>query len=165
MISFALVAYNANGEMIDGFYRNVLPIKGGIEDPETMDWWATQPNAWAETQKNRVTSKNAMDAAVTWIKSTCIEKTRPCMICFPSAFDNTFWRYYVMTFIGSDPFRFNCIDGASFAMGKFGLSRREASLKKLYAKFLTEEERANHTHYALSDAETQGLLYFRMKAN
>ena len=105
-----------------------------------------------------------MTEAYEWVKSMSLPKTRPCLICFPVAFDHPFISYYFKRFSQAkrDPFNFNVLDGATFAMGKFGLNRRFASLASLYKRFLAKEE-TNHTHDALDDARTQGLLWFRMQ--
>lgn len=165
MISFGMVAFDEQGETLGEFRRNVEPLADAVQDEDTMNWWKTQPEAYKKATCNPVPAYRAMEDAVAWVQSICAPRTRPCMICFPSAFDNTFWRYYAMIFTGDDPFRFNCIDGASFAMGKLGISRRDASLRSLYDRFLTEEEKAGHNHDALSDCRTQGLLFFRMRAS
>ena len=161
MMSFAFVAYTETGNEVGTFKRTLNALPNSVQDKDTMEWWATKPEAYKWATQNAIDPGIAIVEACQWIKQVGID--RPIQICFPSAFDNTYWRYYAMHYNETDPFMFNVIDGSSYAMGKFSITRREASLRNLYKRFLTEEETKGHTHDALSDARTQGLLFLRMQ--
>ena len=47
MLSFASVAYDEDGREVASFSVNLETLPDATPDPRTMEWWRTQPDAWA----------------------------------------------------------------------------------------------------------------------
>jgi exonuclease I len=47
MLSFASVACDITGRVIDEFQAVLTPRADRAPNPDTMAWWQTQPEAWA----------------------------------------------------------------------------------------------------------------------
>src|SRR6266699_2275217 len=52
MLSFGSAAYRADKTLVDTFSANLQTLPGAAGHPETMAWWQTQPEAWAEARKD-----------------------------------------------------------------------------------------------------------------
>ena len=47
MLSLGSAAYTADKQLLGTFSANLDALPGATPDPKTMDWWTTQPAAWA----------------------------------------------------------------------------------------------------------------------
>ena len=47
MLSFGSAAYRADKTLVATFTANLDLLPGATPDPRTMDWWRSQPAAWA----------------------------------------------------------------------------------------------------------------------
>jgi len=48
MLSLGMAAFKAEtGTMLDTFGINILPLIGGRQDPQTMEWWKVSPGMGA----------------------------------------------------------------------------------------------------------------------
>jgi hypothetical protein len=43
MLSFASAAYKADKELVSTFARNLETLPGASPDPDTAEWWKSQP--------------------------------------------------------------------------------------------------------------------------
>ena len=55
LLSFASAAYRSDKTLIGTFAANLETLPGAVGHPETMAWWRTQPEAWAEARSGRAT--------------------------------------------------------------------------------------------------------------
>lgn len=192
-ISVALVVFDFTGKEIATKKRNLHPVKPPLQT--TVDWLKSQvmtvqdpvtledgtqtksPTAWDMCQIDKGYPWEVMPELRQWLLDLKKQHkaSRLYQICFPSAFDNTVWRNYCLKYVTDpnieerkrDPFGFGVMDGSTFAMGAMNYDSRE-NLKSLCAKFLTDEERAEHAkmnHDALADARIQGVLFFKIAAS
>src|SRR5580698_8916186 len=69
MLSFASAAYRADKTLVGTFEVNLSLLPGAVGDPKTMEWWRTQPDAWASCGSNLRDPAEAMPAYVTWLRS------------------------------------------------------------------------------------------------
>ena len=51
MLSFASAAYTADKHVVATFSANLHNLPDASGDPQTMAWWATQPEAWETARR------------------------------------------------------------------------------------------------------------------
>lgn len=160
MLSFGAAAYNDDGTFLDTFERNLKPLDGAKEDIATMNWWATQPEAWELCQTNQVEPLDAMYEFSEWIDKLCERyNARAVFVAYPAGFDFTFIYWYLMHFTGNCPFTFASLDIKSYAMAMLGTSFRETTKRNLPNRWKSKRK---HTHEAIQDALGQGELFIAM---
>lgn len=80
MLSFASAAYRADKTLLGTFTANLITLPGAAGDPKTMDWWRTQPEAWAACRSDVRDPAAVMPEYVAWLKacpaSPCSWRTR-----------------------------------------------------------------------------------------
>lgn len=69
MLSFASVAMNRRGEFLSEFEAVLEPRADREQDPTTMKWWATEPEAWKAANTNPEKPKVAMKRFYDWVES------------------------------------------------------------------------------------------------
>lgn len=102
--------------------------------------------------------KEAMQKFTNWVKEVC-EHNKPVFVAYPTGFDFTWIHWYMIHFLGKDPFGINALDMRSFYMGAFNTSFGSANkeeMKKNYPPL------SKHTHNALDDAIEQGEIFESM---
>ncbi|HYF07503.1 MAG TPA: DNA polymerase III subunit epsilon, partial [Acetobacteraceae bacterium] len=68
MLSFASAAFLPDKTLVSTFSANLTLLEGAQGDPKTMQWWSTQPDAWAATRKDARHPSVVMPEYVNWIK-------------------------------------------------------------------------------------------------
>jgi DNA polymerase III epsilon subunit-like protein len=151
----------------DTFYQKLLPLEGAYQSTETMDWWTTQPEAWAEVNRDRREAAHVMFEFVAWC-----DKLKHDMGCklvavgWPIAFDFAFVNYYCHRFTGRNPLGFAGLDIRSYANGLaefqsyYGLS--EDTIRTWSGPVSTKGLR---DHFAVDDAIGQGKLFMGLRKN
>lgn len=157
MLSLGAYAFYENGDEVGSFYMNLLPLQGAVQDPDTMNWWATQPEAWAALMENRAEPAYATIEFSKWLSSM---PGFAVFVAAPVAFDIMFVYWYLRYFTGASPLGFRAIDIRSFAMGKLGREYNRTSKSKLPAKF--RPDKGQHTHKAIDDAVEQAQWFLRL---
>src|SRR3954453_11345937 len=153
MLSFASAAYTDQKKLLGTFSANLQTLPGATPDPKTMEWWKTQPDAWAECRRELQDPKDAMPAYVKWLKSL---KGKPVFVAYPAAYDFMFVYWYMIRFAGESPFSFSALDIKSYAMALLGTGFRETVKSNMPAAWF---DPLPHTHQALDDAIGQGALF------
>ena len=125
-----------------------------------MDWWATQPEAWAACRaRSPAAGRGACRAYLAWLKAL---PGRPVFVGYPAAFDFLFVYWYLMRFAGESPFSHSALDIKTYAMA---LLRHRVPRHGQAAPCRSAGSRPHrHTHVALDDAIEQGLLFCAMLA-
>lgn len=158
LLSFASAAYTAKKELLATFEANLTTLPGATGDPKTMDWWQTQPAAWAACRTNLREPQEAMPAYVAWLKGL---PGRPVFVGYPVTFDFLFVYWYLIRFAGESPFSFSALDIKSYAMALLGKDFRSTSKASMPREWF---DPIPHTHIALDDAKGQGALFCNMLA-
>jgi DNA polymerase III alpha subunit (gram-positive type) len=156
MLSFASVAFDKGGKELGSFSRNLDLLPDATPDPNTMEWWATQGDAWAACRKDLVSPKKAMEDYIKWVKSL---PGKPVFVAYPAGFDFTFMYQYLIRFAGTSPFSFSALDIKSYAMAKLGTPYRNTTKRRMPKEWFPK---LPHTHVAEDDAREQGLLFIAM---
>ena len=167
MLSVGCAAYDIDGTALGTFTANLLVLPEATQDPKTMAWWATEPQAWAACRIDPQAPQQVMHALVDWVQSITPPKVKPVFAAWPVGFDFTFVYWYLMRFVGHSPFSHHALDIRSFAMAYLNQSYRD-SHKTILAKRLKDRLKLSrkHTHVALDDALEQGdLLVALLAAN
>jgi len=156
MLSFGSAAFTSDKKLVSTFSANLQTLDGASAHPKTADWWATQPDAWAECRKDLQKPESAMRAYVDWVRSL---KGTPIFVAYPAGFDFLFVFWYLIRFVGESPFSHSALDMKSYAMAmlktEYGKSTKRNMPKHWFDKF-------PHTHVALDDAIEQGALFCNM---
>ena len=157
MLSIGAVASTASKE-VGSFYRKVLPYDKAGQDPDTMDWWKTQPEAWKEVTTGATQPEIVMREFCDWVKSL---GAVPVFVAHPVAFDYTFVGWYLHRFLKEDPFIGHgggqrILDLGSFTAGKLNLPLSRARRSQLAPSFRVGMP--EHSHKAIDDARGYGVI-------
>jgi DNA polymerase III alpha subunit (gram-positive type) len=159
MLSFASAAYATDGKEIATFSANLESLPGAKPNARTMEWWKSQPEAWAACRRDRQPIEPAIRRYVEWLDGL---PGRPVFVAYPLLFDMMFVYWYLIRFVGRSPFSHSGIDIKTMAWAALGLGHyREASKRNMPREWFSGIER--HTHVALDDAREQGRLFFRIR--
>jgi hypothetical protein len=158
MLSFASAAYWPDKTLHSTFSANLVALPGAGGDPKTMDWWHTQPEAWAAARANARDPAIVLPKYVAWLKAL---PGKPVFVAYPAAYDFMFVYWYMIRFAGESPFSHSALDIKTYAMALLGKEYRE-SVKRNMPKFWFDP--LPHTHKALDDALEQGALFCNMLA-
>jgi hypothetical protein len=158
MLSFGSVAFTADKKCLGEFSANLETLPGASGHPKTVEWWKTQPEAWAACRKDLRAPDEAMKAYAAWLKSL---PGKPVFVAYPVGFDFMFVYWYLIKFTGESPFSFSALDMKTLAMAVLDCEYREAAKRNMPKNWF---EPVPHTHVALEDAREQGLLFCNMLA-
>lgn len=159
MLSFGVVALTKDGKEIGNFQANLELLENAKEDPDTMEWWKGQPDAWSTCRKDLQNPKIAINNFVNWVKNVCKDEYIPVMVCYPAGFDFTFMYWYMIKFANYSPFSFSAVDIKSYVMGMRSKPYKSSS-KTFWPKRWFPEHK--HTHVALEDAREQGFTFINI---
>lgn len=158
MLSFASAAYLADKTLVGTFEANLELLPGATADPKTMEWWQTQPAAWAACRTNLREPAAAITEYVAWLKSL---PGKPVFVAYPAAYDFMFMYWYLIRFAGESPFSHSALDIKSYAMAVLGTEFLESTKRNMPRAWF---DPLPHTHVALDDAKGQGALFCNMLA-
>lgn len=158
MLSLGSAAFTAEGKMVSTFAANLMLLNGAKGHPETMAWWATQPEAWEAHRKDQHEPHTVMHDYVKWLKHL---PGKPVFVGYPAGFDFLFVYWYLIAFAGESPFSFSALDIKTFAMATLGTPWRETVKKNMPKEWFGPHK---HTHESLDDAIEQGHLFCNILA-
>ena len=159
MLSLGAAAFTGDGALADTFSANLEALPEAREDPKTMRWWATQPEAWAACRTQTQDPGQAMRGFHTWVLAHARTVGTPVMVAYPAAFDAMWVQWYLHRFVGEDPFRRRAIDVKTLAMVAMGERYRTAVKARMPRHWHAV---ARHTHVAVDDAIEQGELFMNI---
>jgi len=162
MLSLGAVAFHTDRSIISTFYRNMKPLAGAAQSPDTMNWWAKQPEAWAACQENPEDAAIVMPAFMEWAWSI---PTRPAVLmAAPMSFDWPFLAHYLHSFTDYEhainrksPFRLAGLDLGSFAMAVLNMPFGKINRTTLPASWHANSPA--HTHKAIDDAMGHAMAF------
>jgi hypothetical protein len=158
LLSFASAAYLPDKTLVATFAANLETLPGASGDPQTMDWWATQPEAWAACRRDPQPPEAAMGAYLAWLKAL---PGRPVFVAYPAGFDFMFMAWYLVRFTGQNPFSHAALDIKSYAMALLKSEFRATVKRTMPRRWF---DHLPHRHVALDDAIEQGALFCNMLA-
>lgn len=158
MLSFGSAAYRADKTLVATFSANLETLPTAKTDPDTMQWWQTQPQAWEACRQDPRPAADVMPEYVAWLKSL---PGKPVFVGYPVGFDFTFIYWYLMKYAGESPFSFSALDIKTYAMALLKKDYRKATKRNMPKHWF---DPLRHTHIALDDAIEQGALFCNMLA-
>ncbi len=158
MLALGAAAFSDDGEWITSFYSTLYPIPGSSPDPDTMKWWETQPEAWAEVTRNRLQPATVMREFTAWSESLT-NFGRLTALGWSIVYDWQYVNWYLWRFVGRNPLGYDAMDIRSYASGLAA----EPSYRGLTEKQVEElvgpvDKTGLRAHVAVDDAIGQGRL-------
>ena len=158
MLSLGSAAYTAEKKLLSTFSVNLKELPGATSHPETMKWWETQPEAWAECRTNLVDPETAMKQYLSWLEKL---PGKPVFVGYPVVYDFMFVNWYLVNFTGQSPFSYSALDIKTFAMAVLKKPYYETNRDTIPKEWF---DLLPHTHVALDDALEQGALFCNILA-
>ncbi|WP_158248735.1 3'-5' exoribonuclease domain-containing protein [Chromobacterium sinusclupearum] len=157
MLAFAAVAFKLDGKILAEFSRNLQPTDGMGEHPDTMQWWRTQPEAWAALQRDRVAPEAAMHDFENWLRGLPGE---PVLVSHPASFDYAFLHWYSFRYLGGVAFHIAGLDIPSYAMAVLGVPYTRAKRRHWPAHL--NDVASPHSHLPLDDARGHAMALCKL---
>ena len=158
MLSFASAAYRADKTLIGTFTANLETLPSATGDPKTMNWWKSNPEAWAACRADLQAPEAALKNYLAWLKAL---PGKPVFVAYPAAYDFMFVYWYLIRFTGESPFSHSALDIKTLAMALLKKEYRESTKRHMPKRWF---DKLPHTHRALDDAIEQGALFCNMLA-
>ncbi len=156
MLSFASAAYRADKTLLGTFSANLHQLPEATTNPDTMAWWATQPDAWAACRQDPEDPAAAMARYLAWLKTL---PGKLVFVSYPVASDFMFVYWYLVRFTGERPFSHSALDIKTYAMAMLNTPYRATTKSTMPRRWF---DPLPHTHVALDDALEQGALFCNM---
>jgi hypothetical protein len=153
MLSFASAAYRADKTLVGTYSANLALLEGAEAHPETMAWWARNPQAWEAARADPRPPSSVMPEYVRWIKGL---PGRPVFVAYPAGYDFAFIYWYLHRFAGECPFGHSALDIKTLAMAVLKRPFRDSTKSNMPPHWF---DALPHTHVALDDAVGQGALF------
>jgi len=139
---------------------NLSALPEAEQSPATMEWWATQPQAWEALQVDARSPATALVDFAAWIDQWRM-MTAPgkvVAVAWPAAFDFSFVNYYCWRFTNSNPLSFACLDIRSYAAGLLNQPHYYNLPEEEIRKIAGVKRSDLKEHHALDDAIGQADL-------
>jgi hypothetical protein len=147
-----------DGTMVGTFTANLATLPDAGQHPDTMAWWAKNPEAWRACRSDVRDPADAMTDYRAWLQAL---PGKPVFVGYPAAYDFMFVYWYLMRFTGASPFSHSALDLKTYAMALLGTDYRGTSKRTMPREWFGA---ARHSHVALDDAIEQGELWVAMRA-
>ena len=166
MLQFGAAAFDLSSDTpripISTFEANLERLPEAIQSPDTMAWWNTQGEAYANTRKDLQRPSAAMMGFLQWISTL---PGKPTLVGYPITYDFTFLYWYTIRFGGLRdgercPFGFQGLDIKALASEKLKIPFRSVSKRRMPKRWFKGAPK--HTHDGLDDAIGQGVLFVNM---
>ncbi len=152
MIDLGLAAYR-DGEVIDTLAANLAELEGSERHPDTMAWWQTQPEAWAACTADPRPPAEVMTACAAWVRGL---GSSPVCVIYPT-WDFMWLHWYMVRFVGRDPFGIGYLDMKTAAWTVLDLPFRRVTKRRMPAHWFTARE--HRVHVGVDDALAQGDMF------
>jgi len=167
MLSFGAAAFvldpdEARGfRYMSGFEANLDLLPGATPNPDTMAWWAGQPEAWAACRKDTRPAADVMADFRRWLEN--LRRPNALVLAgYPVTYDFMFVYWYYVHFNGFPaPFGFQGLDIKTLAMERLGGPYKHATKRNMPKEWFAGAP--PHTHKALDDAIGQGFLLMNLR--
>lgn len=165
MLALGAAAFGGDGGEVATWYRTLYPLDDAAPDDATAEWWGTQPEAWAEVNRDRRTPAKAIPAFVDWCEDLYREHhVKLIAVAWPAAFDFAYVNYYCHRFGGRNPLGFSCLDIRSYANGLARYGDYYGLPEKAVRTMAGEVDKTGlREHVAVDDAIEQGRLFMALR--
>ena len=160
MLSLGSAAYDVDENLNSTFTVNIAPLDGAWQHPDTMEFWKANPKAWDAVHIEQQLPEEAMKSYAVWLEGLVAgTDTHLVFVGYPAVFDYSFVHWYMVHFVGRDPFSFYALDLKTYAMAALNTEFVETTKSIMPKDWLTRE----HPHIALDDAIEQGEMFFAIR--
>ncbi|MEO6394443.1 MAG: 3'-5' exoribonuclease [Devosia sp.] len=156
MLSFASVACDVTGKVLDEFEAVLEPRSDRKPSPDTMAWWQTQPEAWEHATANPEPADTIMPRYADWVESLPGFRV---FAAAPIIFDGLWMDHYLSIYAGTrvlgGPFKTRQIfRGGGVCLYTMAGTLRGAEYLKWGMQRVPAEWFGNiiHSHRAIDDA-------------
>jgi len=156
MLSFASVACDVTGTVLGEFEAVLAPRADRKANPDTMAWWATQPEAWKAATEGAEAPEVVMPRYADWVEA--LPRFRV-FAAAPMIFDGLWKDHYLSTFAGTrvlgGPYKTRQIfRGGGVCLYTMAGALRGAEYLKWGMQRVPADWYGNieHTHRAIDDA-------------
>lgn len=171
MLSLGSAAYQMNSDntfvLLSTFSVNLEALPDATECPDTMEFWAKHPDAYAATRQNTETPVAGMRSFAAWIEkvvstqqSVTERKIRPVFVGYPAGFDFMWVYWYLIRFFKYSPFSFSALDSKTYAAAVLKTPYRSVGKREMPPRWFSTER--SHTHVGIDDAIEQGEMFMNM---
>jgi hypothetical protein len=127
MLSIGAAAFSQDKKLVSTFSANLELLPDAVGDAKTMEWWKSQPDAWAATRQNARPPAEVMAEYIGWVKSL---PGKPVFVGYPVAYDFMFVYWYMIRFTGGSPFSHSALDIKTLAMAALGTDYRDSTKRQ-----------------------------------
>lgn len=166
MLGLGFAACGQDGGELDAFEINLDTLDGASGAGNVMDWWRSQPDAWAHVRRDAVPPAEGMSHCLRWLERLGGE---PVLVAHPLLFDGLWLDWYFRRFCNAavfrGPFDIRCpfvgagLDVPSYVQAALGMPYFTA--RPDYPPDLLGG--APHTHRPLDDARGHAALFFNAR--
>lgn len=162
MLSFgAVLVYDLDA----CFYRELKPMSENF-DPDTVAFLKRHGLDREKLTMSGADSALAMREFADWIRKVCGQDGRPVFVAFNATYDWMFVHWYLMHFVGQNPFGISGLDIKAYYMGARGTHYWSETIKRKFDKrFRPDPKELPHTHNALDDAKEQAEIFRRLRGD
>jgi hypothetical protein len=157
LLSIGAVAFTPKGEELGAFEINLEQLREATPNPDTMEWWKGQKEAWEHCRVDPLHPSVGMAQFVEWVEKF---PGKPVFVAYPAGFDFLFVYWYLIEFTGKSPFSFSALDMKSYAMAVLNKPYRQSTKRNWPRRWFRGTP--DHTHKAVDDARGQGMIFCRM---
>lgn len=159
MLSLGAAAFKKDATLLDTFSVNLETLPDATQDPDTMQFWERNPEAWEQCHIDVKPPSIAMPEFRTWLEQL---PGTPVFVGYPATFDWQFCHWYLVIFAGGDPMGFNAIDIKTYAMAMLKKDFKKTRKAKMPKRWFNPLKK--HNHVAVDDAVEQGEIFIKMLA-
>lgn len=165
MLALGAAAFSQDGTLTGTWYSTLRPLAEAFQDAGTMEWWAGQPEAWAEVNRDQQAPKTAIPDFVAWCDRMHEHlKVKLVAVGWPIAFDFAFVNYYCHGYANRNPLGFGGLDIRSYANGLAGHPDYYGIPEKQVREMAGEIDKTGlRPHVAVDDAIEQGRLFMALR--
>lgn len=158
MLSFGCVALNEHFNEIASMSANLELLPDASQDPDTMDFWRKNQNAYDATRINVVSPLLAMSNLNQFVTQLT---DRPIFIGYPAAFDWSWINWYSHKFLNTSPFRHSSVLDIKTLAWASNRKRQNFKYfgKKSFKKSWFTGLKKDHNHIGIDDAREQGIIF------
>ena len=163
MLGLGFAAYDEGARELDAFSINLDALEGASGTRNVMDWWRTQPEAWAHIRCNPVLPADGMARCLHWLESLGSDLV---LAAHPLLLDGLWLDWYLRKFcnaaVFAGPFDIRCpfigagVDVPSYVQAALNMTYFTA--RPDYPAELLGG--VPHSHKPLEDARGHAALYF-----
>ena len=166
MLGLGFAAFGEDERELDAFEINLEFLHGASGAEEVMNWWRTQPEAWAYVRRNAVPPAEGMNRCLSWLEGLGPELA---LAAHPLLLDGLWLDWYFRKFcnaaVFSGPFRIRCpFVGAGIDVPSYVQAALDMEYFRSRPDYPPELLGAGpHSHKPIDDARGHAALYFNAR--